>query len=103
MAYDILETQLAAQDLEHIVTYIADSLANPMAASAFLDAVADCYDGLACTPLMYGFCHDPQLRKLGYHKAVIKHYVMVFKVDEAAKQVYILRFFYGRQDYEKLI
>lgn len=54
-------------------------------------------------PLMYGFCIDPRLRALGYHKAIIKNYVMVYKVDESAKVVTILRFFYGRQDYEKLI
>ena len=52
---------------------------------------------------MYELCRDPRLRALEYHKAVIKNFIMVYKVDEAAKTVHILRFFYGRQDYEKLI
>ena len=52
---------------------------------------------------MYEQCRDPQLRALGYRKAIIKNYVMIYRVDEDKKIVYILRFFYGRRDYEKLI
>ena len=54
-------------------------------------------------PLMYEACRDPYLNALGYRKAGIHNYVMVYKVDEAAKQVMILRLFHGKQDYAKLI
>ncbi len=103
MAYKIIETELAVQDLDSILAYITLSLANPIAASAFADAVEDCYSNLEKMPLMFELCRDSRLRAMGYHKAVIKNYVMVYKVDENARTVNILRFFYGRQDYEKLI
>ena len=103
MAYKIIETALAGQDLDSILSYIALSLGNLSAATAFADAVEECYSELEKMPLMFAFCDDPRLRALGYHKAVIKNYVMVYKVDEAAKAVIVLRFFYGRQNYEKLI
>jgi len=103
MAYRIIETELAVQDLDRILSYIALSLANPIAASAFADAVEECYSGLEKTPFMFELCRDSRLRALGYHKAAIKKYVMVYKVDENARTVNILRFFFGRQDYEKLI
>ena len=54
-------------------------------------------------PLMYEACRDPNLNALGYRKAGIRNYVMVYEVDEAAKQVTILRLFHGKQDYAKLI
>lgn len=103
MAYKIVETELALQDLDRILAYIALALANPPAASDFADAVDACYSDLEEMPLMYGFCSDPRLRAMQYHKAVIKNYVMVYKVDEVEKAVHILRFFHGRQDYENLI
>jgi len=103
MAYRIIEAELAIQDLDSILAYLTLSLDNPIAASAFADAVEDCYSSLEKMPLMFEVCRDPRLRVLGYHRAVIKNYVMVYKVDENAKTVNILRFFYGRQDYEKLI
>ncbi len=54
-------------------------------------------------PLAYEQCRDPHLNALGYRKAVINHYIMIYRVSEPEKTVYVLRFFYGRQDYEKLI
>ena len=54
-------------------------------------------------PFMYELCQDVRLRSLGYRKALINNYVMIYRVDEGTKTVYILRFFYGRLDYEKLI
>lgn len=103
MAYKIIKTELAEQDLDSILGYMVHSLANPSAAASFADAVEACYSDLEKMPLMYELCRDPRLRALEYRKAVIKNYIMVYKVDEAAKTVHILRFFYGRRDYEKLI
>lgn len=103
MAYEIIKTELAEQDLDSILGYMVHSLANPSAAASFADAVEACYSDLEKMPLMYELCRDTRLRALEYHKAVIKNYIMVYKVDDAAKTVHILRFFYGRRDYEKLI
>lgn len=52
---------------------------------------------------MYEKCFDPRLKREGYRKAVIKHYILVYKFDESAKTVNVLRFFYGAQDYMKQI
>ena len=103
MAYKVVETELAVQDLNGILEYIAVSLANPTAAAAFADEVEKCYVNLERMPLMYEQCQDTQLRALGYRKAVIKNYLLIYKVIEAEKRVYVLRFFYGRQNYVELI
>jgi mRNA-degrading endonuclease RelE of RelBE toxin-antitoxin system len=43
------------------------------------------------------------VEKEGYRKAVIKNYILLYKVDETAKTVSVLRFFYGARDYMKLV
>ncbi|NLV16663.1 MAG: type II toxin-antitoxin system RelE/ParE family toxin [Syntrophomonadaceae bacterium] len=101
--YRLVVSELAHMDLDTIVSYIAVQLANPMAASDFLDDVEKCYSYLKNNPLIYERCHDMRLEKEGYRRATIKNYVLVYKVDEAAKLVIIHRFFYGAQDYVKLI
>lgn len=103
MAYRVIETELASRDLDSILRYITVELANPSAASAFADELEACYSDLERMPMMYGACSDTRLKDLGYRKAVIKNYVMVYKIEESSKTVSILRFFYGRRDYEKLI
>lgn len=103
MGYKIVLTELAAGDLNSITEYIAGRLANPTAAAAFLDAVDGCFGDLETTPLMYERCRSARLRSMGYRRAVIKNYVMIYRVAEAKNTVYILRFFYGARDYEKLL
>ena len=52
MAYKIEGTPLANQDLDGIVSYIAEDLENPVAAAHFLDEVDTCYAHLEKMPLM---------------------------------------------------
>ena len=53
--------------------------------------------------MLYAQCQDLRLKNLGYHKVAIGNFVMVYHPNENEKRVYILRFFYGGRDYEKLI
>jgi toxin ParE1/3/4 len=101
--YRLIVSDLAHRDLDNIVTHIAVQLANPTAASNFLNDVEECYGYLKSNPLMHERCHDAFLEKDGYRKVTIKNYVLVYKVDEAARAVIIHRFFYGARDYVKLI
>ena len=43
------------------------------------------------------------MKEQGYRRAVIKRYVMLYRVAEEEQTVYVLRFFYGARDYEKLL
>jgi len=101
--YRVVISESAHEDLDNIIKYIAVQLANPIAATNFLNEVEKCYVHLKSNPFMYERCYDIRLGKEGYRKATIKNYVLVYKIDEAAKTVIIYRFFYGAQDYVKLI
>lgn len=101
--YKLVITELAHQDLESIVSYIAVQLSNAKAAGDFLDEVTACYGFLKSNPMMYERCQDRRLGEEGYRKAVIKNYVLVYRINEESKIVSIMRFFYSAQDYTKLI
>lgn len=103
MDYKVDIAPVASQDLDEIITYIAKELGNPTAAVSFLNEVEACYASLEKMPFMYEECRDPQLKSLGYRRAVIKHYVMVYRIDKVENIVHILRFFYGAREYENLI
>lgn len=103
MVYKIIETEHAQRDLSDIVDYIVSALENPSAAVSLLDEVAACYDNLERLPMMFEACRDPRLKSMGYRKARIKNYIMIYKVNESRRAVLVMRFFHGRQDYEKLL
>lgn len=103
MAYKLLKTDAFQRDLDAVIRYITVSLENKIAAASLLDAIEKSYDDLVNMPLKYEACHDPYLKELGYRKAVIRNYIMIYKVDSETQTVYIMRLFHGRQNYEKLI
>ena len=101
--YKVVITELANNDLEGIVSYILEELISPVAATNLLKEIEKAYEHLSTNPLIYEVCRDARLAKDGYHRVVIKNYVLIFKIDEKSKAVNILRFFYGAMDYINLI
>ena len=74
----------------------------PKAANDLLDDILKCYDSISLNPLMYVLCDNYRLKSKEYRKAVIKNYIMFYRVDEVKQTIYIMRFIYGRRDYINL-
>ncbi|GAB1475757.1 hypothetical protein MASR2M70_05890 [Bacillota bacterium] len=64
--YKIKVSELAHQDLDQIVSYIAINLVSPIAATNLIDKVEECYDYLKHNPLMYAKCQNNRLGEEGY-------------------------------------
>lgn len=103
MPYNVLVTEAAQSDLMDALDYISTTLANPSAAGNLLIQIEECYVQLGNYPMMYAACQDPRLQAAGYRKAVIGHFVLIYRVHEIDHTVFVLRFFYGGRDYEKLL
>jgi Plasmid stabilization system protein len=101
--YKLIISKLAQKELEDIVEYIAVQLANPAAALTFLDEIEKCYEYLKSNPAMYAKSIDRRLEKEGYRKALIKKYLLLFKVNEETKTVTIYHFVHGSMDYIRLL
>lgn len=78
-------TEKAESDLDSISDYLAITLANPPAANALLDEIADAIDHIEDDPEIYPLCLDSRLADLGYRKAVVKSYIMIYDVDSMAR------------------
>jgi len=46
---------------------------------------------------------DDILNSRGYRKLIVKNYILFHLIDEAEKQVVIMRVLYGAQRYEELL
>ena len=103
MGYELKITKLAEDDLDGIVSYIVNQLYNPQAASDLADEIARCYEVLRTSPLIYPLCQDRRLEREGYHRAIVKNFLVLFRVDEAEKRVTVYRVIYGARDYMKLL
>ena len=97
--YTLEITESADVDLDQITDYIGNVLANPPAALALLDEVERVSDTLETTPEIFPLCSDSRLAELGYRKAVVRAYILVYEIDYVAQIVRVLRFFHGSENY----
>ena len=103
MAYKVIITRHAQDDLDSILNYLTIVLRNPQAAAKLLDDIEACYDLLSNMPYSFEPCQNPRLSMKEYRKAVIRGYLAIYQVQKNNSVVQILRFFHGKQDYEKLL
>lgn len=103
MAYKLQITRSASEELEHIIDYISNHLNNPSAAADFLDKTEACYQRLMDNPKIYQLCDYPEFKEKNYRKAIIKNYVLIYRIDETTQTVNLLHFFFGRQNYFSIL
>lgn len=103
MNYNLVITKPAEKDLADILQYISKDLSAPKAANDLLDDILKCYDNISLNLLMYALCDNDRLKSKKYRKAVIKNYIMLYRIDEEKQIIYIMRFIYGRRDYINLL
>lgn len=103
MAYRLIVSKEAHEDIGDIIRYIALELANPGAASGFLDDVDKSYRNVVDNPHMYCLCDDNRLRRDGYRKIVIKNYLILYRINDEDKSVLVVRIIYGGRNYAELI
>ncbi len=103
MDYNVIVTQDANKDLDEALDYIANHLKSPTAAKNLLEKVEKIYTELTFGPYIYAWCNQERLRDKGYRKVVVNNYIIIYRVDEDHKTVYILRIFFGRRNYAEII
>lgn len=97
--YTLEITSSAESDIDQITDYLGNELANPSAALAFLDEVERVSDSLEETPELFPLCADSSLAELGYRKAIVRAYILVYEIDKASGVVRVLRFFHESENY----
>lgn len=103
MAYKLIVSKEAHKDIDDIVHYIAVELVNPAAAAGFLEDVEKSYHTVVNNPRMYSLCQDARLSREGYRKIVIKNYLILYRIDDEAQAVFIVRILYSGRYYAELI
>lgn len=103
MAYRIVRTAKADEQLRDIVLYRAEVAGNAEAALEFLDRLKQKIDRLADFPESGSFPRYGALRARGYRVLIAEKHLMFYKVDEERKMVIVYAIVDGRRDYLNLI
>ena len=99
MAYKLLITEKAENDLDAILAYIINDLSTVQAAVRPTNEIEERYQLLLEAPKLYGECQQPLLQQRHYRKVVIGSYLMIYRVSDEQGVIYVERFFSELQDY----
>lgn len=100
MIYKIIFSPKFVNDLNETFDYISSTLSSEKAAKNLMKKIDSSILLLKQNPYMFPLCSEP-LDVLNYRKIVIKNYIAVYQIDDNAREVNLLRLFYGRCDYLK--
>ena len=93
----------ARGDLDSIDNYLRLEKRNQQAADHFASEVHKAYDSVFGNPLAFHLCPDRHLAARGYRPVKVMRYIMLYRYDEQADIVHIIRFFHELQDYANIL
>lgn len=96
--YSIVITPYAEAQLKETVDYIAVELANPIAANTFIDRIQEKISRLKDYPEAYPLVKENPWNEIGVRKAIVKSFIVYFKVDDGRREVDVLAVVYGKMD-----
>lgn len=96
-------TYKAEADLDGIVSYITTQLANPMAATGFLDKLQDVIAEACSFPESGSPVFNEFLPSKNIRKKLVGNYIMYYSSNQEAETIYILRIIYGRRNLDEIL
>lgn len=91
-------TKRAESDLDGIVSYIAIDLANPQAATDFVDKLQDNIEEARVFPESGSLVDNEFLQLENVRRKLIGNYIMYYLPNTAENMILILRIVYGKQN-----
>lgn len=101
--YDVEVTQIAEQDYNRAEDYIKNELYNQKAAAGLAKKLHEAIKDLSFFPKKYPVCNDDYLRLWEIRFVPVNNYLLFYIVREDEKTVYVLRFLYGRRNWQIIL
>lgn len=96
-------TKRAESDLDGVVSYIAVFLANPQAASDFVDKLQDNIEEARAFPESGSLVHNEFLQLESVRKKMVGNYIMYYLPDMGEEIIYVLRIVYRKRNMDEIL
>jgi len=103
MAYEVIITKRAEEEILEIGGYIASNLNAPFAASQLLDDIDYQIDSLNMMPKRHALVSEEHLAERGVRHIPVKNYIIFYEVNDDTQTVEILSVMYARRNWESLL
>lgn len=97
--YEVRLLNRAIQDLDDIYDYISKTLTEPGVAADLIDTVESEILSLEYLPYRCPERRSGAYAKDGYRQLMVKNYIVIYRVNEASKQVIVVTVRYARSSF----
>ena len=97
--YEVRLMNQAMRDLDDIYAYIAGNLQEPGVAAEMVDALESEILSLEYLPYRCSERRTGSFANSGYRQLMVKNYIVIYRVDEANKQVLVVTVRYARSSF----
>jgi plasmid stabilization system protein ParE len=101
--YSLNFTEIVQEDIDASYKYIAEKLGAPGAAENLIEEIIEKLNYIKETPYSRALVQDHYLASLGIRSIKVKNYVLYFNVNENEKSINVIRFFYNKRNWIKLL
>ena len=101
--YHLKFNPISGEDLDEIYGYISTKHFAEMAAIKLMDKIENAIKRLARFPFTCSLVSDKLLKNKGYRKLIVDNYIVFYLLNEAEKQVIIMRILYGASKYQDVL
>ena len=99
--YTLRFSKLFKEDVKSSVSYIKNTLQNPIAADRLKNEIKAAYKKIKEMPYKYPAVPEAYLGSMGFRFTIVKNYMLFYIVKE--KQINIIRFLYGQRDWTHIL
>lgn len=96
--YKVKLAPKAVQDLERIYQYIASEKQTPVIAKGQIDRIKEAILNLSIFPYAHQVRKEGKYAKRGYRQLLVDNYIVVYRIDEVPKIVYVVTAQYQRRN-----
>lgn len=97
--YEVRLMNQALRDLDDIYAYIAGNLLEPGVAAEMVDALESEILSLEYLPYRCPERRTGFFTNSGYRQLMVKNYIVIYRIDEANKQVLVVTVRYARSSF----
>jgi addiction module RelE/StbE family toxin len=101
--YNLRFTSKAEEDLDEMFEYISNELFSPESAENLMDKIETSIMMLKTFPYSSSYVLDKILRKRGYRRLIVDHYIVFYLVNEKEQLVIIMRILYSARNYQNFL
>lgn len=101
--YKVIIEPTAEKDLYSILSYISNTLKEPVAAKRIFLSIREHVMGLDHMPHRHAVIGEEPYASMGVRKIPVENYIVFYLIDESDKSVHVFRILYNRREWKNLI